>query len=149
MSEQPYAKIVLTTVADDGTSVETPWAVALGSNLYRLSNVPFYAYGVSLEDIVEATVGPDDPRPHFRRVVEKSGNRTVRVVAEDGTSAVAQEVLDGVARLGCDWEGATPSYICINIPPAAHLEDVVAFLKSTGLTWEHADPTYEQLHARK
>jgi hypothetical protein len=148
MSEQPNAKIVLTTIADDETCIETPWAVTLGSNLYRLSNVPFYAYGVSLDDIVEAAVGPDDPRPHFSRVVEKSGNRTVRVVADDGTSAVAQEVLDSLARLGCDWEGATPTYICINIPPAAILDEVVAFLTSTGLRWEHADPTYEQLHGR-
>jgi hypothetical protein len=149
MSEPPYAKIVLTTVAEDGTMVETPWAIGLSADLYRLDNVPFYAYGVSLHDVVEATAEPGNPQLHFRRVVEKSGNRTIRVLAADGAAAVSQGVLDGLVRLGCSYEGATPRYICINIPPATDLASVVAFLESTGLKWEHADPTYDQLHAAR
>ena len=33
----------------------------------------------------------------------------------------------------------------ITIPPEVALEDVAAYLISTGLTWEYADPTYEDL----
>lgn len=43
--------------APDGT-VETPWAIALGAGLYRLDNIPFFAYGVSADDVREAA--PED-----------------------------------------------------------------------------------------
>jgi hypothetical protein len=147
--QKPNAKIVLTTVTDDDTSVETPWAFRLGTDLYRLDNIPFFAYGISLGDVVEAAPQADDPRPHFRRIVQKSGNRTVRVVAEEGAESVAQQILDGLEGLGCCYTGANPRYICLNIPPDVSLDRVVEYLTATGLRWEHADPTYGQLHGER
>ncbi|HEX6050934.1 MAG TPA: DUF4265 domain-containing protein [Gemmatimonadaceae bacterium] len=38
----------------DGENVETLWADRVGPDLYRLDNSPFWAYGVSWLDVVEA-----------------------------------------------------------------------------------------------
>jgi hypothetical protein len=148
VSVEPNAKIVLKTVTDDDTIVETPWAFRLGTDLYRLDNIPFFAYGISLADVVVATPEGDDPRPHFRRVVHKSGNRTVRVVADAGTDRVEQRVLEELDHLGCRYTRATPKYICVNIPPHVSLDRVVGYLTAAGLRWEYADPTYDELHGQ-
>ncbi len=45
------AKVRLSNADGD---VETLWASPLGNDLYRLENSPWYAYGVSWQDVVEA-----------------------------------------------------------------------------------------------
>ena len=45
------------TLDEDGyppASGETLWATALGDGTYRIDNIPFFATGVSLGDVVEA-----------------------------------------------------------------------------------------------
>jgi hypothetical protein len=77
----PTAKVLFRVVDEDGSiNVETLWAFDLGQDAYRLDNSPFYAYSVSVGDVVFAPVDPQDERPTFQRVLEKSGNRTVRVI---------------------------------------------------------------------
>jgi uncharacterized protein DUF4265 len=39
-----------------GYRTETVWAEKLGRNRYRLRNTPFYAFGVSAEDVVFAGI---------------------------------------------------------------------------------------------
>lgn len=52
--------------------VETLWAFDLGGGHYRLDHLPWYAYRVSLGDVIEAS--PDaDGQLHMVRVVRKSG----------------------------------------------------------------------------
>ena len=123
------------------------WAKQVGDNLYELDSLPWYAYGVSCGDVVEA-IPAEDGLPEFRRLVRKSGNRTVRVIlkppAHESTDSKA--ILDRLVSMGCDYEGMDHSYVAVNIPPAANFEDVCDFLTSTDQTWEHADPPYEYLH---
>jgi hypothetical protein len=77
-SDKPTAKIALR--GPDG-EIETLWAVDLGSDHYRLDNTPWYAYGISWQDVVEAQ--PDEQgQLHFVKLVSKKGNRTVRITAE-------------------------------------------------------------------
>ena len=136
-------KVVLT----EAGRVETLWADPLGGDRYRLDNLPFWAYGVSVHDVIEAR--PDDSgRPAFVRVVEKSGNRTVRVVLKPPADRApeSQAVLDGLRALGCGYEGMNPGYLAVNVPPAVDLGAVAAYLTASGQQWEYVDPTYEQLH---
>jgi hypothetical protein len=37
-------------------------------------------------------------------------------------------------------------YIVVNIPPGIDLVTVCDYLVSRSATWEHADPTYSELH---
>ena len=77
------AKVLFRVEEEDGSeNVETLWAFDLGEDRYRLDNSPFYAYSVSPGDTVNAPVDPDEGRPTFSRVLEKSGNRTVRVILD-------------------------------------------------------------------
>lgn len=150
MSEgiEPNAKVLFRVPQDDGTvEVETLWATALGDDEYVLDNSPFFAYSVSWQDVVYAPFDPDEGFPTFVRVLRKSGNRTVRVVFEppvaDGNAS--DDVLQGLVRLGCSYEGANSRYISINIPPSTELAEVRDYLIGRDAQWEHADPTYDEL----
>jgi hypothetical protein len=131
----------------EGDNVETLWADPVGLHLYRLDNSPFWAYGVSWRDVVEAQ--PDsDGMLRMTRVVEKSGHRTVRVILERRAdeSPEAQAVLDGVVTLGATYEGMNPRYLAIDIPPSVDLHVVAHYLTDRGIQWEHADPRYSDLY---
>ena len=127
--------------------IETLWARPMGDHLFELHNTPIYAYGVSWHDVIEARAHTPDGFPAFVRVAKKSGYRTVRVILEApaNVSAAAQAVLDGLRKLGCSYEGANYRLIAVDIPPAVDLTTVSEFLIASEQTWEHADPTYEDL----
>jgi len=147
-SSQPNAKVLFRVPNEDGTAeVETLWASNQGADNYKLDNSPFYAYGVSWEDVVFAPFSAEEGFPAFERVVEKSGNRTVRVVFEIPveTGNESDQLLQGLVALGCSYEGATRSYISVNLPPGVELDVVRNYLIDHDATWEHADPTYEAL----
>jgi hypothetical protein len=127
---------------EDG-EVETLWAFDLGNGRYKLDNTPWYAYGVSTGDVIEAE--PEEPGhfPVFRKVVAKSGYRTVRIVSDkDFTDGVFEEI----KHLGCSFEGANRRYVAVDVPPGVDLSAVADFLTAKNIRWEHADPTWEDLH---
>src|SRR5579872_133013 len=109
------ANVVKVGIRDADGDVETPWAERLGGNLYRLDNTPFFAYGISADDVVEA-LPEADGMLMFVRVVEKSGNRTVRVMlSEPAEAEPGPALLAMIKRLGCSYEGAYSRLICINV----------------------------------
>lgn len=69
--------------------IETPWAERVDANLFRLDNLPWFAYGVSDDDVVEGAVTDADGVFEFMRVVIPSGNRLIRVILEDPADPVA------------------------------------------------------------
>jgi uncharacterized protein DUF4265 len=119
--------------------VETLWAFKLSPTTYRLDNTPWYAYGVSYRDVIEA-LPDEDGYPFFTRVLEKSGYRTLRVALEAPAST---EFLQSISALGCRFEGANQRYIAIDIPAAIDLRSVTDHLVARGVQWEYADPTHE------
>lgn len=128
------------------SDVETLWAKPVDVDQYQLDNSPFYAYGVSWQDVIEAKPGAD----HFLeyiRCVRKSGNRTVRVIFQDGINdRQSQDVLQALRRMGVTYEGMQPKMISINVPPRKDLDEITEFLsEKSGLQWEYADPTYEEV----
>jgi hypothetical protein len=150
--EAPSAKVLFRVLDEDGSAeVETLWAHDLGRDRYRLANCPFYAYGVSWQDVVHAPFDPQEGFPTFQRVLEKSGNRTIRIVFDDASveSGKSESLLDGIMALGCDYEGATKTYLSLNIPPDVDLNAVVEFLIRESAEWEHTDPTYDEFHASR
>jgi hypothetical protein len=144
MPQDGMAKAKLSNADGD---IETLWAFPLGNDLYRLDSSPWYAYGVSWKDVIEARPREPGDFPELVRVVEKSGHRTIRVILKPPTdeSPDSQAVLAGLRELGCSYEGANRSYIAVDVPPEVQLATVRQFLISTGQQWEHADPPYEEL----
>jgi hypothetical protein len=84
----------------------------------------------------------------FDKVMSKSGNRTVRIILDPPSEPrnKSQDLLNKLVELGCGYEGANRSYIAINIPPLVHLTAAIELLVKSQVQWEHADPTYKELH---
>ncbi|HEY3704879.1 MAG TPA: DUF4265 domain-containing protein [Terracidiphilus sp.] len=143
MPDEERVKVLLRGKEPD--EVEVIWATPLGSDLYRLENSPFYAYGVSWQDVIEAQ--PTDGTLEFRRVVEKSGHRTVRVILDlTSKSEPGKHVLDQIVDMGCTWEGMNTKLICIDLPASGSLDKTAKVLTAQqDVIWEYADPTYEEV----
>ena len=150
MNEQtkPDSKVMFLLPKEDGSvDVETLWATRMRQDQYKLENSPFYVYGVSWQDIVYAPFSEEEGFPVYSNIVTKSGNRTVRVIFDPPVSPGNESdgILQGLVKIGCDYEGANKTYIVINIPPAVTLESVRNYLIGVSANWEHADPTYDSL----
>jgi hypothetical protein len=147
MSNAPTDENVVKVLLQEGEYVETLWAERVGPDLYRLDNYPWYAYGVSWKDIVEAH--PDaDGMLVMSRVAEKSGHRTIRVIFKEkvADATADQLILDGAVALGASYEGSNDRYLAIDIPPGIDLMRICRYFTEHGVEWEHADPTYESLY---
>ena len=105
-SPDPDAKVLFRVPSDDETdeaNVETLWAWNLGDDRYRLDNLPYFAYSVSTDDIVYAPFDENEGFPIFRKVLEKSGNRTIRIIFEESVEPESSSQV-GLAELldrGC------------------------------------------------
>jgi Domain of unknown function (DUF4265) len=145
----PTKKVLFRVVGEEGVvNVETLWAFDLGNDRYRLDNSPFYAYSVSLGDVVYAPIDAAEGRPTFKTMLKKSGNRTVRVFFDEPVQAGNDSdiLLQGLVAMGCEFEGANPRYVAVTIPPQVELAAVRDYLVENELTWEHADPSYTELY---
>lgn len=126
---------------DDEGRTEMLGAAPLGPNLFRLENLPSYAYGVSRDDVVRAAPN-DDGTFVFESIVEKSGNRTLRVLLARFAleSPQAVEMIGAARELGCHHESLQPHMLCLNVPEEADLAAVVEYLLGWSVWWECADP---------
>jgi hypothetical protein len=66
-ARRPHGLVKILVRGPDG-EVETPWARALGEDLYELDNTPWYAYGLSWRDVVVARRTAAEAFPEFVRV---------------------------------------------------------------------------------
>ena len=130
-----------------GPSEDWLWAEPLGSGRYRVESCPFFAYGISRDDIVGAAGAPEAGAPQFDEVVEKSGHRTLRVALDPALEIGAPEVQQLLGQLierGCTHELLRPKLVAIDLPPEVALEAVAALLEQGAhdgvLLWEWADP---------
>jgi len=136
-TKQELVKIILT---DEAGHVETPWSVHLGAGHYRLDNIPALARGVSWQDVVEAQPGADGFL-EFVRVVEKSGQRTIRAFLKTPSEPERlQQIFDRLVQMGCRYEAATSQAFVLSVPPSLDLKAVQDYLDSTGHLWDQSDP---------
>lgn len=87
-----------------GSGTETLWAEEAGPGRYRLRNSPFYAFGVSVNDIVFAEYGPDGLE--FKGVSLKGGHSTYRtIVGKDVPAMKVSQAWAPLQQLGCSYPG--------------------------------------------
>lgn len=97
---------------------ESFWATPLGNDLFRLENVPFYAYGLNFHDIVKATSEFDELIPEIRELVELSGYKTFRVFFKKNIDRQKQEeVLNSMENLTVSYERANTIYFSLDMQP--------------------------------
>ena len=109
---------------------ETMWAEPLGDDLFKVNNVPFFAYGISNGDVVRCK------EREVIEVVRPSGNRTLRVKFNNTlTQEQMQAIYEAIVGLGGEVEPGFPGLISINVPPAVDYDTLVSFLEGS----DHAD----------
>lgn len=136
---------------EEGPPDDWVWGEPLGNGRYRIESCPFFAYGISRDDVVRADPAEGDPSPGatplLDGVVEKCGHRTLRVAldaAAELTDPPVRELLDRLVELGCTHELHRPKIVAIDLPPEVDLEAIAALLEGHAragrLLWEWADP---------
>jgi hypothetical protein len=123
------------------------WAEPIGSDRYRIESCPFFAYGLSRDDIVRAVEAQGEEAPRVEDVIEKGGHRTLRLALDptaEISDRVAQSMLERLLELGCTHEALRPKIVAIDLPPEVDVSAVAELLQQRLqdglLVWEWADP---------
>ncbi len=107
--------------------VEFLWCEPLpGGTHYRIDNVPFYAKGVAVNDVVKTQKGA--VRNYFTGVVTPGGHSTIRVIFHD-RSKIA-ELRAKLSRIGVHGEeGPVDILHAFDVPPTVVLSEVQKLLQ--------------------
>lgn len=112
---------------------EWMWASRVSGTTFKIDNIPFFAKGVSCEDIVTAEQSAGGLI--FKELFQPSGHSTVRIVIyqegrdERRVAAIVQEIRQSLRNMGCTTElSHIPNLIAVDIPPNVTYESVSAFL---------------------
>ncbi len=129
----------------EGLDEEWLWAEPLGTGRFRLESTPFFAYGLSHGDLVQAAEEAEMPR--VSAIERKSGHRTLRIALDDRRDLdepEIQKLLDELLGLGCTYEAMPPKIVALDVPPEVEVAGVVGRLQARFreglLVWEWADP---------
>lgn len=120
-----HIKVLLEFERGDGTlEFESVWAVAQGPG-YRLDNIPFYARGFALGDLVSATPDPDGLL-RCTGLVVASGHSTVRlwIAHADNVPSVRKTLRD----MECNSELDHTRLVAVDVPPNVPYAEVRAYL---------------------
>ncbi|MDX2248414.1 MAG: DUF4265 domain-containing protein [Bacteroidia bacterium] len=125
MNEEELGKIHIDLPNHWATGGESFWATPLGDDLFRLENVPFYAYGLNFHDIVRATCDSEEQKPEIREIVAMSGHRTFRVYFEKNIERpIQEEILDSMRDLKISYERATKTFVSLDMQPEGNYQAV-------------------------
>lgn len=128
MLEEMLVKIFVTVPGMEPISRENLWAKPLGNHHYELRNTPFLANGFSWGDIVLCRDSEDD-LPEIVEVVERRGNKTVRVFFDENTPTRRRKaVLEILKTLKVGFEGAFERFYTLDVTPEANFERVISYL---------------------
>ena len=101
-----------------GYDTETVWAEALGEGFFRILNSPFFALGISQEDIVRAS--RDGELYHFQQVVQRGGHSTYRLFLQRGLTVhedAFKQRWRELAALYRTFENADDRLAVVDVPP--------------------------------
>ncbi len=123
------------------------WAEPLGSGRFRIESCPFFAYGISRDDVVRASEPRGGEAPHLEDVVQKGGHRTLRIALDSARApndAAIQGLLERLLEMGCTHETLRPKLVALDVPAAVDVANVVELLQAlagdANVAWEWADP---------
>lgn len=124
---------------------ESLWATPLGSDRYRIENVPFYAYDLNYGDVVEAVASSPELKPSVLRVLERSGHQTLRVFFEEAAAEHSASYLAQLKPYGAEYERSTARHVALDLDadaPVMKVREILDGWRAAGV----AD--YETCEAR-
>jgi hypothetical protein len=128
--DEPYKKMRFSLEQDeDGYppyATEGIWVLPLESGRYRIENIPFYARGISCEDIVEGEFDETEALT-FVSLASASGRSTFRVIVHDPKEIEA--VRGEIKRLGADTEvHLDQQMIAVDVPADVAVKPLLNYL---------------------
>lgn len=130
----------------DDCFVERMHAIDESGGRYVLDNSPFYAYGVSFGDTIEAT--KEDGELVFSQVVVRGGHSTYRIkLAAGHDHEFFLNHWSELEKMGCTYEGSSASaerLYAVDIPPGVDVRAVYRLLEQgeeSGI-WEFEEAHY-------
>lgn len=125
MAEEELEKIHIDLPNHWSIGGESMWAKPLGKDLFKLENVPFYAYGLNFHDVVRATSETNEQIPEIREIVKSSGHRTFRVFFQKHVQREEQErILDSLKDSKISYERANNIYFALDLHPDGNYQSV-------------------------
>lgn len=148
MDEEGLEKIHIDLPNHWAIGGESMWAEPLGNDLYKIENIPFYAYGLNFQDIVRATSDSDELKPEIRELIKPSGHRTFRLFfKKEVTREQQEEILETFRELHVSYERANEIYIALDLKPEGDYQAVFDKLdeyeKQKVLGFETCEPRIE------
>ena len=108
---------------------ESIWARSVGVHAFELHTVPFHAYDLNYLDVVEAVSQGPERKPSVRRVLRRSGHRTLRLFLKETTpNSDRAPLLESLKVFGASFERANRRYFAIDIAPTGDYEGTCARL---------------------
>src|SRR5437868_13048249 len=108
---------------------ETMWARRLDESTFEIRNVPFYAYGISYGDVVQARRRGE--QNIIENVVERSGHSTYRIFVTDREDLTKfQDFWHPLETMGCTVERATTRLFAVDVPVTASITAVYEILQA-------------------
>jgi hypothetical protein len=110
-----------------GHKTESLWAERLDNGSFRLRNVPFYAKGVSCEDIIE--VKKVDNLNIFNKVIKGGGHSTYRIIRHPKTSDEDFiKYWTSLEKIGCTYEKGEGRLYAVDVPETTNIYDCYSLL---------------------
>lgn len=128
-TQSASVKVVFTLPPDPDHEFtrEALWAKPLPSSSYILENVPFFIYGVSFGDEIEAK--RQNGRLQFIRVVQHCGHSTYRVFLSDEAHDQVSAMRSRLDAMGCLIEDGGSLWFALDVPPEADIFAVYELLE--------------------
>jgi hypothetical protein len=102
---------------------ETMWVEESPDHTYIVKNVPFFAKGISCEDVVSGRF--ENEELIFDSVIRRGGHSTYRIFAKNGRNQPeVLTLIDDLKSLGCDIEPATDRLVSVDVLPDADIYSV-------------------------
>jgi hypothetical protein len=122
-------KISLPEDDDSGGQAEWVWALPLTDDIFKLKNIPVFAYNLSFDDEVHAS--SQDGVPVYDGVVKHMGHSTYRIYAKNTrTDPQILNLLSTLKGQGCEFENATNKIVAVDVWPAADIHVVYRTLQA-------------------
>jgi len=111
-----------------GSATETLWAARMGPGQYRLENSPFFAFGVSYQDVVAAR--EDGGHLRFTEVVRRAGRSTYRIIRKSGAEDAFERLWKPLEGAGCTYEKGPNQLLAVDVPPSSNIASVYQLLEA-------------------
>ena len=111
-----------------GSVTETLWAVPVGPGQYRLENSPFFAFGISFQDVVSAK--EEQKTLVFVEALRRGGHSTYRIIPKAGHGSAVARYWDVLERKGCTYEEGPKGLLAVDVPPGTNIFEAYAALQA-------------------